>query len=57
MPGGRLLVEIGPTQGASVTALLRAAGFAAIEIRPDLDGRDRVVLARKPGESGDCGAT
>jgi len=42
-PGGRLLVEIGPTQGAQVTALFRAAGLVDVEVLPDLDGRDRVV--------------
>lgn len=45
-PGGRLLVEIGPTQGAAVAALFAAAGLADVRIHPDLDGRDRVVAAR-----------
>ncbi|UFM65236.1 peptide chain release factor N(5)-glutamine methyltransferase [Paracoccus sp. MA] len=47
-PGGRLLVEIGPTQGAAVAALMREAGLTEARILPDLDGRDRVVAARKP---------
>ncbi len=47
-PGGRLLVEIGPTQGAPVSALFRAAGLADIRVLPDLDGRDRVVAALNP---------
>ncbi|WP_171121655.1 MULTISPECIES: peptide chain release factor N(5)-glutamine methyltransferase [unclassified Ruegeria] len=46
LPGGRLLVEIGPTQGLSVSALFDAAGLVDIRIIPDLDGRDRVVFAR-----------
>lgn len=41
--GGRLIFEIGPTQGAAVTALMKDAGFADIRVIPDLDGRDRVV--------------
>lgn len=49
MPGGRLLVEIGPTQGAAVAALFAAAGLEGIRILPDMDGRDRVVAAEKPG--------
>lgn len=49
MPGGRLLVEIGPTQGQAVADLFRAAGLADIRILPDMDGRDRVVAAEKPG--------
>jgi len=49
MPGARLMVEIGPTQGQAVSALFRAAGLEGIRILPDMDGRDRVVVARKPG--------
>lgn len=55
MPGGRLLVEIGPTQGAAVSALFAAAGLEGIRILPDMDGRDRVVAAIKPGETDSCG--
>jgi len=47
-PGGRLIVEIGPTQGQAVADLLRRAQFDGIRILPDLDGRDRVVLACRP---------
>lgn len=47
-PGGRLIVEIGPTQGQAVAGLFRDAGLAQVEIRRDLDQRDRVVLARNP---------
>ena len=54
MPGGRLLVEIGPTQGAVVAALFRHAGLEGIRLLPDMDGRDRVVAAAKPGGDG-CG--
>ena len=44
-PGGHLLVEIGPSQGADVSAILAAAGFGT-RVIADLDGRDRVVSAR-----------
>ncbi|WP_417807031.1 peptide chain release factor N(5)-glutamine methyltransferase [Thioclava sp.] len=54
MAGGRILLEIGPTQGAAVHDLLAAQGFAKIAILRDLDGRDRVVSARKPTESSSC---
>ncbi len=47
-PGGRLIVEIGATQGAAVAELFRAAGLRGVEIRPDLDGRERVVLGQAP---------
>ena len=47
-PGGRLLVEIGPRQGAAVSRLFAGAGLEAVAIHSDLDGRDRVVSARAP---------
>ena len=45
--GGRLIVEIGPTQGAEVAGMMHAAGLIGITRLQDLDGRDRVVLGRK----------
>lgn len=45
-PGGRVMVEIGPTQGAAVAAMFAHAGFGHVTVLPDMDGRDRVVLAR-----------
>jgi release factor glutamine methyltransferase len=42
-PGGRALLEIGPTQGAAVAELLRCAGLSRVEIRADLDDRPRIV--------------
>jgi len=56
MPGGRLLLEIGPTQGAAVSGLLRSAGFEDLRVLPDMDGRDRVVAAVKPGAGDSCGS-
>ncbi|PIL12386.1 hypothetical protein P775_28185 [Puniceibacterium antarcticum] len=47
-PGGRLMVEIGPTQGAKVRAMMLAAGLAPVAVLRDMDGRDRVVLGGKP---------
>lgn len=46
--GGRILLEIGPSQGAAVSDLLAAQGFAQIAVLPDFDGRARVVCAHKP---------
>ena len=46
-PGGHVLVEIGPTQGAAVSAFFADAG-AETRVISDLDGRDRVVLAQFP---------
>lgn len=53
MPGGRLMVEIGPTQGAAVAGFFAAAGLEAVSVVKDLDGRDRVVRAEKPSEPRD----
>ncbi len=46
--GGRILLEIGPTQGPAVSALLARAGLQDIAVLQDIDGRNRVVSARKP---------
>jgi len=45
---GRLVMEIGESQGASVEELL-GDGFEQVEVLPDLAGRDRVVRARRRG--------
>ena len=41
--GGRVLVEIGPSQGRAVSDLFAEAGLSEITVTPDFDGRDRVV--------------
>lgn len=47
-PGGRLLVEIGPSQAEEVSRMFREAGLDAVTTISDMDGRDRVVAARAP---------
>ena len=47
-PGGVLVLEMGADQGERVSELARAAGLAAVDVRPDLAGRDRVLVARRP---------
>ncbi|XBA77743.1 peptide chain release factor N(5)-glutamine methyltransferase [Thioclava sp. 'Guangxiensis'] len=47
-PAGRVLFEIGPTQGKAVCDFLKHQGLEECRIWPDLDGRDRVVAARRP---------
>lgn len=49
-PDGRLIVEIGPTQGAAVTRIFTDAGFAHVTLDKDLDGRDRVLVARRQAQ-------
>lgn len=45
VPGGHLMVEIGPTQARAVSGILAASGLDCLDVRCDLDGRDRVVIA------------
>ncbi|SMO57321.1 peptide chain release factor N(5)-glutamine methyltransferase [Paracoccus laeviglucosivorans] len=51
-PGGRLMVEIGPTQAHDVSDLMRGAGLTDPTVLKDLDGRDRVVWGRNPVTKG-----
>ena len=45
--GGWLVLEIGTDQGTTVTRLCRRAGFADVDVRADLAGHDRIVIARR----------
>ncbi len=47
-PGGWLVLEIGADQGPAAIELLTDRGFADVEVRPDLAGRDRIALGRRP---------
>ena len=44
-PHGALVVEIGAGQAAAAARLAQAAGFAQVEVRPDLAGRPRSLHA------------
>lgn len=46
--GARIVFEIGPTQAAAVSQLLLKGGFVDVNVKCDLDRRNRVVWARKP---------
>lgn len=46
---GVLVVELAPHQGNRAVGLARDAGFATAFTRPDLAGRDRVLVARMAG--------
>lgn len=46
-PNGRVIVEIGWQQGANVVAIFQAAGWGETFLIPDIEGRDRVVIARE----------
>jgi release factor glutamine methyltransferase len=44
---GTFVCEIAPHQAEAATKVARAAGFEGMLVRPDLTGRDRVLVARK----------
>jgi release factor glutamine methyltransferase len=46
-PGGVLVAEIGATQGVGVHALAQERGLVDVEVRPDLAGHDRILIARR----------
>jgi release factor glutamine methyltransferase len=46
--GGLLVVEIGADQGARAEALAEEAGLVDVEVRKDLAGRDRMLIAKRP---------
>ncbi|MFN3845611.1 MAG: peptide chain release factor N(5)-glutamine methyltransferase [Paracoccaceae bacterium] len=56
LAGGRLIVEIGPTQAAAVTALFVTHGLQNSRCLCDFDGRDRVIVAQKPDDPRCCGS-
>ena len=47
-PNGRLLLEIGHTQGIAVSNLLNQAGYKNVSVHLDLEKRDRVVSCSAP---------
>jgi release factor glutamine methyltransferase len=47
-PGGHLVLELGDAQAGDVREVVTRAGFEVIEVRPDLRGIDRVLVAVRP---------
>lgn len=47
-PNGALMMEIGIGQADQVAALMEAAGFTSIQRQQDLQGIDRIIVARMP---------
>jgi release factor glutamine methyltransferase len=46
-PSGALVLEIAPHQADEVRTMAATAGFDGVEVRPDLNGRARVLVARR----------
>ena len=47
-PGGALVVELAPHQVTDLRRLAARLGYVSVQVRPDLAGRDRVLVARSP---------
>jgi release factor glutamine methyltransferase len=47
-PGGTLVVEHSDVQGEAVRGLAEGAGLVQVRTAPDLAGRDRALVARRP---------
>ena len=45
---GRVILEIGYLQGNDVQNLFLNAGFVSVQVLQDLDGKDRVIVAKRP---------
>jgi release factor glutamine methyltransferase len=45
-PGGTVVLEMAPHQAAEFTDRARKIGYRQVEVRTDLAGRDRVLVAR-----------
>ena len=43
--GGKLFVEINEVLGEAVSNLFRSAGFVNVELKKDMQGKDRIVMA------------
>ena len=46
---GVVVLELAPGQMQRASELARSAGFASVEVRPDLSGRDRCLIGRLDG--------
>ncbi|MEJ7583873.1 MAG: peptide chain release factor N(5)-glutamine methyltransferase [Acidimicrobiales bacterium] len=49
-PHGALVMEIGATQKPAAVTLAHRAGFTDVEVRPDLAGHDRALVARRSAQ-------
>lgn len=47
-PGGTVIVEIDERRGDDARRAARAAGLIDVDVRPDLTGADRALVARRP---------
>lgn len=55
VPGGKVFLEVGQGQAASVAGLLEAQGLRPLGVRCDLAGIERCVIAERPQRASDGG--
>ena len=48
-PGGMAMLEFGDGQATAVSAVFAGAGWIVDDVPRDYSGRDRFLLARRPG--------
>ncbi len=48
-PDGTFVCELAPHQAEAATDIARTAGFETVDVRRDLAGRDRMIVARRAG--------
>jgi len=47
-PDGALVLELSPASANAVAERARSVGYRVVGVHPDLVGRDRVLVARRP---------
>jgi release factor glutamine methyltransferase len=47
-PDGALVLELSPASANTVAERARSVGYRVVGVHPDLVGRDRVLVARRP---------
>ena len=47
-PNGALVLELSPASASAVAQRAQSVGYRVVGVHPDLVGRDRVLVARRP---------
>jgi len=53
-PGGGLVLEIAPHQADALSGRATSSGYEGVEVRPDLAGRPRALVARRTAATSDA---
>lgn len=55
VPGGALFLEINEALGRETMEMLKGKGFEALELRQDMQGKDRMIYCRRASSVGETG--